>query len=249
MSNYGQGQPPPQGGLPIYRPADATSNLIALARERMEFYAAQVQMLDEALSLIIHEHAEIIGWYRSQIEAERSNIERMTAFASGGDMAYPRQQQPIQQPAAPQHPQLPNGGGQNGAPPSLGGVGVPGFNGEMAITAEELQLVMQRRTHLAAAAGAQKSQILQGMNAPADNVPVAELGGKTKRQMVEQALPVPQTGVSVVEFLPGEELPPEAKAGHMNTEPRTAKELEAARKPVPEVAVEDLVLPDPDPKS
>jgi hypothetical protein len=239
MSNYGQGQPPPQGGLPIYRPADATSNLIALARERMDFYASQVGMLDEALSIIIHEHAEIIAWYRQQIEAERSNIERMTAFASGGDMAYPMRQQPIQQPAAPQHPQLP----QNGTPVS----GIPGFNGEMSVTAEELQLVMQRRQHLATIACAQKAEVLKTMTAPGDNVPIAELGGKTKRQMVEQAVPVPQTGVSVVEFAPGEELPPEAKAGHMATEPRTATQLEAARKPVPEVAVEDLVLP-PEPK-
>ena len=208
MSNY---------RTPIYRPEEGVRNLIALASERMDFYAQQVATLDEALAILIHEHAQLIEFYRSQIETERVNIERMGRFLGGEPLPYPTAESP--EPAA-----LP----QAAAP----------FNGEMSITPEELQEVMRRRQQMNAVAGEQKQAILRAMSAE-DDKPVASLGGKSRREVVEQAVPLPQMGVSVVEYAEGEPLPPEARPGHMTTEPRSAEQLSAGKPAVTVTTTDD----------
>lgn len=187
----------------VYRPEEGVQNLIALASERMDFYAHQVASLDEALAIIIHEHAQLVEFYRSQIEVERVNIDRMSRFLSGGPMPYPPETAPAPELAAP-------------------------FNGEMSITADELREVMEKRAALAAKAGEQKQAILKTMNAD-DERPLESLGGRSRREVVEQAVPLPQMAVSVVEYEQGEELPPEAKPGHMASDPRSAEELSKER--------------------
>jgi len=204
MNTPGYGKPA------IYRPEEGVRNLIALASERLDFYAQQAAVLDEALAIIIHEHAQLIEFYRSQIEVERVNIERLSRFLGGEPMSYPEVQ------AAP--------------PAQLASPDPAPFNGEMSITPDELREVMERRAAMAAKAGEQKQAILRTMNAE-DDRPQESLGGRSRREVVEQAVPLPQMAVSVVEYADGEELPPEAKPGHLSTEPRSAEELAKQQAP------------------
>lgn len=197
----------PPAGLPIYRPEDGVLNLIALASERMEFYSQQVGLLDQALSILVHEHGQIIEWYRSQIEAERSSIERLRSFVTGNSMQHPEQGQQDQQT------------GQNQSAASTV------FNGEMTVSPDELALIMERRRAQSLQAGEQKNELLRALNSPEDNKPRPELGDRSRRQMVEQAIPMPQNAVAVAEYAAGEELPPEAKPGHLSVDPRPAQEL------------------------
>lgn len=95
----------------------------------------------------------------------------------------------------------------------------------MAVSPEELQIIMERRRAQSEKAGQQKSELLRALNSPEDNQPRPELGDRSRRQMVEQAVPMPQNAVAVAEFAAGEELPPEARPGHMSTEPRPAEVL------------------------
>lgn len=95
----------------------------------------------------------------------------------------------------------------------------------------------------AAAQGFSRQAILSAFNSSADLQPSPALNGRSKREVVESAMPVPQTGVQVVHYEAGEELPAEALPGHMTTEPRTATELAAARQ------VEEARLPAPAPEA
>ena len=97
---------------------------------------------------------------------------------------------------------------------------LPNFIGEMSITAEEVAALLELRKNLASAASDQKSEILKTFSGVKD---------ATRRESIEKALPIPQSYVSVVEYGPDEQLPPEAIPGHMTSEPRAAEELTASR--------------------
>lgn len=201
-------------GLAAYRPEDGVRNLIALSSERMDFYVRQIALLNEALTIIVHEQAQIIEFYRGQVEQERLTIDRFSAFLEGGEMPYGHPASEIGSESSPEQLSLPMA--QAATPVGT----LPNFTGEMSVTAEELSALLELRKRLASAASDQKSEILKAFSAPKD-------GGR--REVIEKALPIPQSAVSVVEYGPDEDLPPEALPGHMTTEPRAAEELMASR--------------------
>jgi hypothetical protein len=92
----------------------------------------------------------------------------------------------------------------------------------------------------------QKQALLQAFSAPGDQKPIQDpnpqFNGRSKREIVESAAPIPQSVVSVVHFEPGEPLPEEALPGHMKREPRSAEALAAEKnrsaEPAPEPAAE-----------
>ena len=201
-------------GLAAYRPEDGVRNLIALSSERMDFYVRQIALLNEALTIIVHEQAQIIEFYRAQVEQERLTIDRFSSFLEGGEMSYGQPTSQIEAQSSPDQLSLPIA--QAATPVGT----LPNFTGEMSVTAEELSVLLELRKRLASTASDQKSEILKAFSNPKDG---------ERREVLEKAIPIPQSAVSVVEYSPDEELPPEALPGHMKSEPRAAEELMASR--------------------
>lgn len=79
----------------------------------------------------------------------------------------------------------------------------------------------------------QKQALLGAFSSPGDLKPIADpnpqFNGRSKREIVASAAPIPQSVVSVVHYDAGEPLPEEALPGHMQREPRSAAELERAK--------------------
>lgn len=201
--------------LAAYRPEDGVRNLISLSRERMDFYALQIALLNEALTVIVHEQAQIIEFYRAQVEQERLTVDRFSVFLAGGQMVHASPSSDIGY-ERPDPDQLSLPSVAASTPVST----LPNFIGEMSITAEEVGALLELRKNLASAASDQKSEILKTFSGAKD---------ATRRESIEKALPIPQSYVSVVEYGPDEQLPPEAIPGHMTREPRAAEELTASR--------------------
>lgn len=178
---------------------DQVASLIALARERVAFMVEQRDVVAEGLAEIAVAHEAIIAHYEAEISRELDLIARMGAFASGARMV------PDAAPLASYGPTY----AEIEAPAYVAG------NGQIsALQAQEV---------------AQRQAILGAFSSPADLRPTPAFGGRSKREVVESALPVPQTKVQVVHYEAGEELPAEALPGHMDRDPRTATELAALR--------------------
>lgn len=93
-----------------------------------------------------------------------------------------------------------------------------------------------------------KQQLVQQFNTVGDHTPSEKLGGRSPREVVASAKPMPQAVVDVIHYEPGDELPPEALPGHMSIEPRSAEQLRQlrdAKSQQPAVQVTHLDSPPP----
>lgn len=167
-----------------YRP-DEVRSMIALARQRIDFHAEQIDVVSEGLAEIVRSHEQIVSHYRTLIDSDRALIERLTGYAQGGRMVDAQLPLAVYDAAMPPLPD------------------------------------------------AQKDALLGLFVSPGDMKPIADpnpqFNGRSKREIVESAAPIPQSVVSVVHFEAGEPLPEEALPGHMQREPRSAAELERAK--------------------
>jgi len=183
-----------------HRPEEIRS-LILLAQQRIEFHREQVDVIAEGLQQVIESHNQITLHYQAMIQNDVNLVLQLSRYLNGARMVGDDVPLPFA-PGNEQNPLLT----LNGSGPTL------------ALTPED---------------EARKAQLLGQFNHPGDHKPVRDpspqYNGKTRHQVVAEAQPIPQATVSVVHYDDGEELPDEAKPGHMRNEPRTAEELRAIK--------------------
>lgn len=199
--SYGYSAPSP---TMAYRP-DEVRSMIALARQRIEFHAEQVDVVAEGLAEIVRSHEAIIAHYQGLMAADEALIAQLSVYADGGRMV---------------DAQLP----------------LSSFSAPAAPAAVDL---------------AQKEALLSVFSSPGDVKPIQDpnpqFHGRSKREIVEGAAPIPQSVVSVVHYDAGEALPEEAMPGHLSREPRSAEQLAKAKASLETAAVATKVEDAPGP--